>query len=30
MIAFVIINQNILNGKDARNFQDKICELLAQ
>lgn len=30
MIAFVIINQNILNGKEARNFQDKICELLAQ
>lgn len=29
-IAFVIINQNILNGKEARNFQDKICELLAQ
>lgn len=29
MLAFVIINQNVLKGKDARLFQDKICEILA-
>lgn len=28
MLAFVIINQNVLKGKDARLFQDKICEIL--
>lgn len=30
MLAFVIINQNILNGKSARKFQDALCEILAQ
>lgn len=29
MLAFVIINQNVLKGKEARAFQDKICEILA-
>lgn len=29
MLAFAIINQNVLKGKEARNFQDKICEILA-
>lgn len=29
-ISFVIINQNILKPRLARNFQDKICELLIQ
>ena len=29
MLAFVIINQNVLRGKEARAFQDKICEILA-
>ena len=29
MLAFVIINQNVLNGRAARVFQDKICEILA-
>lgn len=27
-ISFVIINQNVLKSRQARNFQDKICELL--
>lgn len=30
LLAFVIVNQNVLKGKKARNFQDKICEILAQ
>ena len=30
MLAFVIINQNVMNGRKARLFQDKICEILAQ
>ena len=29
-LQFVIINQNILNGKSARKFQDALCEILAQ
>lgn len=29
-LAFVIINQNMLQARKARNFQDKICEILAQ
>lgn len=27
-IAFVIINQNVLDPHKARNFQDKVCEIL--
>ncbi|MBP9719632.1 MAG: D-alanyl-D-alanine carboxypeptidase, partial [Bacteroides sp.] len=27
-IAFVIMNQQVLDGKAARSFQDKLCELL--
>ena len=30
MLAFVIINQNVMSGRKARLFQDKICEILAQ
>ncbi len=30
LLAFVIINQNILKGKEARRFQDKICEILVR
>ena len=30
LLAFAIINQNILSGRKARLFQDKICEILAQ
>lgn len=30
LLAFVIINQNILKGSDARIFQDKICEILVR
>lgn len=30
MLAFVIINQNVLNGREARTFQDKFCEMLAR
>ena len=26
--AFVIINQNVLKARQARNFQDKVCEIL--
>lgn len=29
-LAFVIINQNILCPKEAKNFQDKVCEILCQ
>lgn len=29
LLAFVIINQNALNGKETRLFQDKICEILS-
>lgn len=29
MLAFVIINQNVLKSREARLFQDKICEILA-
>ena len=25
-IAFAIMNQNVLSGKEARAFQDKVCE----
>lgn len=30
MLAFVIINQNVLKPREARSFQDKICEILAR
>lgn len=30
LIAFAILHQNIKNGKDARAFQDRLCELLCQ
>lgn len=30
MLAFVIINQNVLKSREARLFQDKICEILAR
>lgn len=30
MLAFVIINQNVLKSREARSFQDKICEILAR
>ncbi len=30
LLAFVIINQNVMSGRKARLFQDKICEILAQ
>ena len=30
LLAFVIFNQNFLKSKDARNFQDKLCELLCK
>lgn len=29
-ISFVIINQNVLKARQARNLQDKICELLVR
>ena len=29
-LAFVIFNQNILKSREARNFQDKVCELLCR
>lgn len=29
LLAFIIINQNVLKGKEARIFQDKICEILS-
>lgn len=27
-LAFVVINQNVLKGREARAFQDKLCEIL--
>ena len=30
LLAFAIINQNVLSGRKARLFQDKVCEILAQ
>lgn len=30
LLAFVIINQNVLKSKEARKFQDNICEILAK
>jgi D-alanyl-D-alanine carboxypeptidase/D-alanyl-D-alanine-endopeptidase (penicillin-binding protein 4) len=29
-LAFAIINQGVLKGKDARDFQDKVCEVLCK
>lgn len=29
-LAFAIMNQNILSGAKARNFQDRVCELLSR
>lgn len=29
-LAFAIMNQNILSGAKARNFQDRVCELLCR
>lgn len=29
-LAFVIFNQGLLNGRNGRNFQDRICTLLCQ
>ena len=28
-VAFAIMNQNILSAAKARNFQNKVCEILA-
>lgn len=28
-LSFVIINQNVLKGRQARLFQDELCEILA-
>lgn len=30
LIAFAVINQNMKNGKDARAFQDRLCQLLCE
>ena len=30
LLAFVIINQNVLKAKEAHSFQDKFCEILAR
>ena len=30
LIAFSIINQNVMQGAKARDFQDKVCELLCE
>jgi D-alanyl-D-alanine carboxypeptidase/D-alanyl-D-alanine-endopeptidase (penicillin-binding protein 4) len=30
LLAFVIINQNVLRVKEARNFQDSVCAELCK
>ncbi|WP_462367041.1 D-alanyl-D-alanine carboxypeptidase/D-alanyl-D-alanine endopeptidase [Phocaeicola coprophilus] len=30
LLAFVIINQNVLKSREARTFQDRFCEILAR
>jgi D-alanyl-D-alanine carboxypeptidase/D-alanyl-D-alanine-endopeptidase (penicillin-binding protein 4) len=30
LLAFVIMNQNVGTLKEARNWQDKVCEALAK
>ena len=27
-IAFAIMNQNVLSGREARKFQDAVCDML--
>lgn len=29
-IAFAIMNQNVLSGREARKFQDTVCDILIQ
>ena len=30
LLAFVIINQNVMKARQARVFQDKVCEILCR